>query len=131
MKGKFRKQILDKRKLISKDNLLNRSCRLEKNLFAFKPFINSKNVMCFVSFGKEPNTHSIIEKSLESKTVIVPKIFGDNLLPCKISSVNDFAKGPYGVLEPIGEDPFPVSKIDFVLVPGLAFTEKGQVFELQ
>ena len=121
-----RKKFLEKRKTLTKKEIMYKSHLIEKNLFAFEKFINSKNIMFFVSFGKEPFTHEIINKSFSNKTVLIPKVFGDNLISCRINSLKELRKGAYGIPEPMEENFFSVKKIDCVLVPGLAFSIKGE-----
>lgn len=126
MKQALREEFLKLRKTITKEEIKSRSKLMEKKLFAFVAFSESKNVMFFASFGREPFTHNMITKALRTKIVSIPKIFGENLLPCKINSTKDFAMGPYGAPEPSTEKFFSVKKIDLVIVPALAFTNTGE-----
>ena len=125
MKKEVRTFFLKKRKELTKEEILKRSDAIEKNIFSFPRFQKALNAMFFISFGKEPYTHKIIEHALKQKIVLAPKIFGEALIPCELNSATAFVKGQYNVLEPAEEKFFPTSKIEIIFVPGLAFTEKG------
>ena len=126
MKKAFRKDILHKRKQLSQEKIKEKSKKIGKNLFDLDVFNKENNVMFFVSFGKEVYTHDMIEKCFEERVVIVPKAFGDYLLPCKINSLGELRTFNFGIKEPIDEDVFPLGEIDVIVVPGLAFNEKGE-----
>jgi len=126
MKKALRTDILNKRKEISKKSLEEKSKKVEANLFDLVDFNEKKNIMFFVSFGNEVHTHEMIKKCLGKKTVIVPKVFGDCLLPCKINSLKELSPTYFDILEPVSEEIFPLDEIDVVIVPGLAFTPKGE-----
>ena len=125
MKKEVRAFFLKKRKELVVKEILKKSDAIEKNVFSFPRFIKAQNAMFFISIGKEPNTNKMIERALTQKIVLGPKIFGEALIPCELSSTNNFVKGQYGVLEPAEENFFPISKISIIFIPGLAFTKKG------
>ena len=82
----------------------------------------SKTVMSYMSFKNEVETkelHSLLISL--GKTVILPKVVGDNIIPIKISKL--FSQGNFGILEPIGNE-F-LEKIDLIIVPGIVFNRSG------
>ena len=92
-------------------------------------FINARVVMLYLSTPTEVDTSSLALKAWQAgKTVVVPKVSWDQrrMLPVEINSLTDHmtTSGP-GVREPIEGKPVPVDFIDFVVVPGLGFSEKG------
>jgi 5-formyltetrahydrofolate cyclo-ligase len=92
-------------------------------------FINARVVMLYLSTPTEVDTSSLALKAWQAgKTVVVPKVSWDQrrMLPVEINSLTDHmtTSGP-GVREPIEGKPVPVDLIDFVVVPGLGFSEKG------
>ena len=44
----------------------------------------------------------------------------------KPEGVGDFARGAYGIQEPLGEPDEPPPALDFIFVPGVAFGERGE-----
>lgn len=92
-------------------------------------FAAARVVMLYLSMPTEVNTSALALKAWQAgKTVVVPKVSWDQrrMLPVEISSLTDqmTTSGP-GVREPISGKPVPVDFIDFVVVPGLGFSEKG------
>jgi len=92
-------------------------------------FMNARVVMLYLSTPTEVDTSSLALKAWQAgKTVVVPKVSWDQrrMLPVEINSLTDHmtTSGP-GVREPIEGKPVPVDLIDFVVVPGLGFSEKG------
>jgi 5-formyltetrahydrofolate cyclo-ligase len=64
----------------------------------------------------------------EGKEVVVPKVSWDQrrMLPVEINSLNTgLTTTGSGVREPIAGKPVPVNFIDFVIVPGLGFSNNG------
>lgn len=125
MKRDVRDFFTKKRNELSKKEIRTKSNLIEKNLFNFPHFKKATNVMFFVSFKKEPFTHDMIDHALKNKVVLAPKIFGEALIPCKLTSSRAVSNQQFNVPEPTEEDFFPVKKIDLVIVPGLAFTKEG------
>jgi 5-formyltetrahydrofolate cyclo-ligase len=92
-------------------------------------FINAHVVMLYLSTATEVDTSALALRAWQQgKTVVVPKVSWDQrrMLPVEISSLNDHmtTSGP-GVREPINGKPVPLDLIDFVVVPGLGFSDRG------
>lgn len=125
MKQTIRKKHLEKRKLITKDSLKQKSGKIARFLFKTKEFWNAKTIMAFVSIKNEPETHGIIEEALrQNKKVCVPLTdFSRNeITPVEINGFNELEEKKFGLLEPKNaEKKIPVAEIDLVLVPGIAF----------
>ena len=104
------------------------SYKLKKEeLSGYDAFIKAKTVFCYVSAHGEVDTLGLIEELLSEKTVVVPycvDTFG-NMICCEIHSLSDLTEGKFGIPEPKNPLPFPKEKIDFVIVPGVAFDKNG------
>jgi len=86
--------------------------------------------MFYVSMDKEVNTHDMIKIALaEKKEIAVPLILKSQniMLPCKISDLTNLEPGPWDIPQPIKEriQNIPVSSIDLIVVPGIAFDRNG------
>lgn len=125
-KEDIRKEIQTKLK-----NLQNRE---EKNNLIFEELINNKdikkakNIMCFVSFRNEVDTHKFIKKMLnEEKNIYIPVIDQKEKIMniSKLNSFNELKEGFYGILEP--EERFlRISNpdiLDVVITPGIVFSK--------
>lgn len=93
----------------------------------YPEFVSAKTVFCYVSAHGEVDTHNLIEELLKKKTVVVPYCVDKDghMAACPIESMNDLTEGSFGIPEPVSPQEFPKHKIDFVIVPGVAFDEDG------
>ena len=118
-KAVLRKELLSLRKTLSKASLtldmLNR----------YEEFRNAKTVFCYVSAHGEVDTLSLLGEISKEKNLTVPySIDNDgNMIAVEISGSEDLEKGRFGIYEPKISVPYPKEKIDFVIVPGVAFSE--------
>jgi len=130
-KNKIRKKIFKKLKLQEEEQKIKKSKAVEAELFKRSEFISAKTVMFYVSDNYEVQTRAIIKQALNmGKVVVVPATDAKQkrLIPCEIQDLDrQLVKGPYGIYQPKAEcmRKFPTSKIDLVLVPGVAFDRGG------
>lgn len=106
----------------------NRKSKLIKaKLFRDKVFKQAKKVMFYVSFGAEVDTKEMIEEAQNSgKTVAVPVCRKNGAMaPCILGKNAGLKKGFYGTPEPAIKKFMNLRLLDLVIVPGLAFDEKG------
>src|SRR4051794_29247084 len=112
------------------DDARHRKSILACSFIASSPeFEAARVVMLYLSTPTEVDTSPLALKAWQAgKTVVVPKVSWNQrrMLPVEINSLNDHmtTSGPR-VREPIEGKPVPVDFIDFVVVPGLGFSEKG------
>ena len=126
MKNHIKELMLEKRNSLSKQEILEKSRKIETKLLNFGQFKKSRIVMYFVSFNSEVNTHDMIKKSLQDKTVIIPKIVRHEIEPSVIIDFDNLIpSGRFGILEPIEAMKTAYKNIGLVLVPGIAFDMQG------
>ena len=120
-KAVLRKELLSMRKTAQFVNL-----KLE-DLMDYPEFIKAKTVFCYVSAKGEAGTHDLIRDLLGHKEVVVPCCTDKegNMICVKISSFDEMKEGFFGILEPKKAIEFPKSRIDFAIVPALAFDKEG------
>ena len=120
-KAVLRKELLSLRKTLSPTELTMDS------LNSYKEFRDTETVFCYVSYNGEVETLNLIPEILKTKTLVVPYCIDNdgNMIAVKINSPDDLVKGMYGILEPKNPVPFPKEEIDFVIVPGVAFSKDG------
>jgi 5-formyltetrahydrofolate cyclo-ligase len=103
---------------------------IERNLFEWSVFQESKYLSCYISFRSEIDTTSIIKKTMEmGKTIVVPRI-NEKTKEMYFFIINDatncLKEGSYGILEPLDScKEADYSNLDLVIAPGLAFTLRG------
>lgn len=120
-KAELRKKCLEIRK-----NLPFKEAN-EKSLPA-EVYERAQTVFIYVSSKNEIGTHRLIEKMLQDKkTVCVPYcIDSDGSMICvKISSLSELREGRFGISEPIEPEEYDKTKIELVVMPGVAFSPDG------
>jgi len=107
----------------------NRKSSLIKNkLFRTEVFKKAKIVMFYIAFKGEVETEEMIKEAIKlGKIVTVPVCKPHKLAlePCILDSHAHLKQGPYGVKEPAEERCVPLSALQLVIVPGVAFDKKG------
>lgn len=126
-KKSIRKKYIDIRNSCPKSELLVFSESISEKLNQLEFVVNAKNIMCFVSFGSEVETHSLIKNWLKvGKNVAVPAIGNDRgvMHAVRISGFNELkACGKYGILEPtvLEDNIMSPGDFDVIIVPGSVF----------
>lgn len=122
IKKNLRKKIRKIRESLSFEEKENLSDMIIKKFLEDDVLKNSKTIMSYMSFKNEVETTKLHEYLLSlGKTILLPKMVGDNIIPIKISK--EFSCGNFGVVEPIGDE-F-LRDINLVIVPGVVFNKKG------
>jgi 5-formyltetrahydrofolate cyclo-ligase len=129
-KATVRKMMIRRRNDLTLNEVDSLSRKIEENLFSCKDFLNRDYVLYYLSFGKEVRTDSMIEHSLRlGKTVYVPRIIKNKnkLEVCEIKNLKtDFELNDFGIREPFGVPAALLTKIDAIVVPGVAFDCSGR-----
>lgn len=130
MKDVIRKELIEKRKKMSKKEVLEKSKQIKKLLFEIDEFKKASTILFYVSYGNEVYTHDMVKECLSNrKKVVVPFTDKENrrLILSKLGSWSDLAKGAYNILEPKKEkiDEVSIFDIDLIIVPGVGFDEHG------
>lgn len=125
----LRKEIVNIRKSMNKDNKTLKDKILSEKLFESEEYIASEIVFIYVSMHDEIDTIKIINKLFkDGKRVAVPKVFKypKKMEALEIKSLDDLTEvGDFGVLEPNISAGNLSSEIDLTIVPGLAFDKEG------
>lgn len=125
-KNFYRKQVRQSMRLRTQDELLAMSSQLMHQLELHPEFVKARVALLYHSLPDEPTTHELIKQYGLEKKVLLPVIEGNNLLLKFYSSDENLEVGKYNILEPSGESAFVnFDKIDFALIPGVAFDKKG------
>lgn len=129
MKSAIRKEILNKRKQMSQEEVDAKSQQILNQLISLNIVENPQVILCYMDFRNEVKTDAIIEYLLEQdKVVVLPKVNTEtNTLDLyQIEGFKDLVTSSMGIREPNEELPQILpSDIDLILAPGVAFDLNG------
>jgi 5-formyltetrahydrofolate cyclo-ligase len=106
-----------------------RSLRACGRLTETEEYRQAEILMVFLSLPAEVDTTPLVLSAWrDRKRVLAPKVSWEQrrMLPIEIRSLSDdLSESPLGIREPAQGVPIPLSNIDLVIVPGIAFDVKG------
>ena len=125
-KKKIRRRILKLRDGLSVKEREEKSKQIKEKLFSHFEFRTAKTILFYAAKGNEVETKGMIEESLSSeKKVSLPIVKGKNLLFSQVLGYEELSPSTFGILEPEKECPISLDRVDLIIVPGIAFDEKG------
>jgi 5-formyltetrahydrofolate cyclo-ligase len=105
------------------DDHLMRSVQLWAKVAELPEYLRASSVMAFVGFSGEPDTDPLFARlSVEGKRLLLPRVEANGIVA--VEGDSPMVTSAFGVSEPTGPA-VDVGEIDFVIVPGLAFTLAG------
>lgn len=128
MKNILRKKLITTRKKIPWTDVLEKSKKIEEQLFSLRELKTASTILFYVSYDNEVYTHDMIKRGLHSgKNIVVPRSDTRNktLILSKLERWEDLEEGCYGILEPKKIIKISPSEIDLVIVPGVGFDYNG------
>ena len=100
-----------------------RSVELWTKVSELLDYRNANSVMAFVGIKGEPDTDALMSLiAADGKQLLLPRIEDGELAVC--DGEGPMVASSFGVPEPTGPA-LPFDVVDFVIVPGLAFTKAG------
>jgi 5-formyltetrahydrofolate cyclo-ligase len=132
LKQGMRVKALRKRRSLDPEELAAQSSLVAANVLSLKEYSGARLIASYCAKEDEVQTKAIIERALNDGkrvAVIVTDVPSKTLRFSEIESYgDDLAPGAFGILEPKQDRVRPVSlaEADVVLVPLLAWDEKGQ-----
>ncbi|MBQ8748546.1 MAG: 5-formyltetrahydrofolate cyclo-ligase [Oscillospiraceae bacterium] len=125
-KKALRKKIREKKRAMSEEEILSRSEKLGRLFLSSEAYRNAKTVYGYLPYNQEVRTVPMLEQALrDGKKVAVPKIYGDTMRFIYLEDLSCVEKNSMGIPEPVADTPVAEDKTALVLMPGVAFTKKG------
>jgi 5-formyltetrahydrofolate cyclo-ligase len=125
LRQRLRKILTD----VQPEEVETKSLRAAHRLFEQPEYVKAEIIMVFLSLPTEIETSPVVLRAWQDrKRVLAPKVSWSQrrMMPVEIRSLtDDLAVSQMGMREPVSGIPIPISLIDLVLVPGLAFDEFG------
>jgi len=128
MNNDLRAGNLAARRALTEEVWLEKSRIVQKRVMASVPFQDAAVIFSYVGFNREVKTEVIIAEALaRGKTVCIPFTDwkGGFLTPVKISSFDEITTGSGRVPQPADREPFPLEKVNVLLIPGVVFDLHG------
>ena len=131
MKAAIREKILRLRKGLRFDQIRAWSAEISLNLFSLEEYLQSRNVLYFLSLEREVQTGEMIERALGMGQKVFVPIVDREAGELKITGLPgldiEFDAGPYGIREPARSfwDLVSPEVLDCIVAPGLAFDLRG------
>lgn len=122
-KKQLRANIKLLKKQYTKDQLLHQSQLILNKLEQHPDFIHAHRVMLYSSLPDEVQTQAFIEKWRHQKSIILPTVVGDDIVPVALTEDTLFALGDFNIMEPQNK-PY-LGDFDLIIVPGVAFDRQG------
>jgi len=122
-KKELRAHIKMLKKAHTKEQLMEQSKKILAKLEQHPDFIKAERVMLYSALPDEVQTQAFLEKWHLKKTIILPTVVGDDIIPVEFGKDTAFAIGDFNILEPQNE-PY-TGGFDLIVVPGVAFDPKG------
>ena len=122
-KKELRAYIKALKKQHSKEQLIEQSEKILAKLELHPDFIKAEKIMLYSALPDEVQTQAFLEKWHLKKTIILPTVVGDDIIPVEYGKDTAFAVGDFNILEPQNE-PY-TGDFDLIVVPGVAFDRQG------
>ncbi len=123
-KKKLRELISLEKKKYSIEEKKDLSKPIWESIEQLNSFQESKIVLLYYSLPDEVYTHQFIKKWSGQKQILLPVVKGNSLV-LRMYQKGCFTSGVFDILEPTGADFLEWDKIDFTIVPALAYDRKG------
>lgn len=129
MKKELRQKVRKVLAAMKPDEIAAHSAAATDLLIGTHEYKQAQVIMVFLSLPTEIDTTSLVLHAWQDhKRVLAPKVSWEQrrMMPVEVRSLtSDLMESSMGLREPASGVPIPVSIIDLVVVPGLAFDESG------
>ncbi|MGA9159573.1 MAG: 5-formyltetrahydrofolate cyclo-ligase [Actinomycetota bacterium] len=121
-KRALRMAVLAERDALPAEDRAAHSVAIADRLVALDEAELAVTVLAFWSFGSEVETAPLIDRlRSKGKTVALPRIEGDDVVPVEYTPGSPMAETTFGAMEPSGGRILGAGELDLVVVPGVAF----------
>ena len=125
-KKALRRQMKDMKKQMTPCRIEAASAKLGRLLADTQQYRQANTLYGYLPYNQEVRTTPMLERALqEGKRVAVPKIYGEEMKFIYLEDLSQVEKNAWGIPEPVLDGPVADDPTALVLMPGLAFTKKG------
>lgn len=123
----LRKEIKEKRMLMTKEEVKNKSDIICQRILNSTIYKKSNCIYCYYPIQNEVDIMQVIVSALENgKTVALPKVINKQgeMIFSEVENLDNLITGYFNIPEPITTAQ--AQKADLILVPGVVFSTKGK-----
>ena len=125
-KKEFRRQIRERKRAMTAQEIESKSQALAELFFASEQYRQAKTLYGYLPYNQEVRTVPMLQKALEDgKRVAVPKVYGEEMRFIYMEDLSQVSLGYAGIPEPIADGPVAEDPEALVLMPGMAFDSQG------
>lgn len=125
-KTQLRAWIRQQKRAMTAQQIEKASRQLGEKFAACQQYIQAKTIYGYMPYNQEVRTVPMLEQAMkDGKQVAVPKVYGDTMRFILVTDLTAMEKSEFGIPEPIADGPVADDPNALVLMPGLAFTAKG------
>ena len=125
-KKALRAQIRGLKRAMTEEQIVTKSVRLGELFAQSELYKNAKTIYGYLPYNQEVRTVAMLEQAIaDGKKVAVPKCYGDTMKFIYMDNLSKVESGYAGIPEPVADEPVADDKTALVLMPGMAFTERG------
>jgi len=125
-KRSIRAQFLAERRSRSLETCIATSAEVQRRFLLSEQFHCAGCLALYSAIHNEVLTDTVARQSLAAgKTLVYPRVKNDDLEFVQVLDLSELVHGAFGVLEPQGSQLVPLSELDLVVVPGVAFDRSG------
>ena len=122
----LRQQIRMKKREMTEEQIVQAGQLLAEKFYATEQYRQAKTIYGYLPYNQEVRTVPMLERALcDGKKVAVPKVYGDEMKFIYMTDLTLVENSDMGIPEPVADGPEGDDPHALVLMPGLAFTEKG------
>ncbi len=119
----IRKQILTKRNLLSKDEVLSTSKIICDKIISLDVYNKCNDICIYSPINNEVNVFLLIEHMLKhNKNIYLPKTFDNSISFFEYDGESDLVLGKYNILEPIPNNKLIPNSNTLIIMPGAVFS---------
>ena len=121
-KKELRKKIKQLKAQVSPGEMQRKSAEIFQKLEQDSDFLKAEVVLAYWAMPDEVNTHDFVEKWHKKKLILLPVIDGDDLILKRFEGKDKMMpEARFNILEPQGAVFSDWNRIDYIIVPGVAF----------
>jgi 5-formyltetrahydrofolate cyclo-ligase len=126
-KATARRLVLARRGQVTPEQRAAAATAVSGRIAALAELAKARTILGFASFGAELPTDPVMQWVLNSgRRLLAPYVDGPELRATEVRSLEDLAPGYRGIREPVERTPLDPAEAAAVLVPGVAFDERGR-----